>query len=1110
MRLSNQAVALLAGIICLVRRTISTPDVAFPVNSQVPPVAYTTRPYSFQFSATTFTSTTPPLSYEIGNAPDWLSIDSASRTLKGTPTKADVGAATFDLIARDASGTKSSSVTLVIASDTTITEGDSVTPALQSAGHVQEPSTLFLKPLSPFSIRFPESIFQGTSPATTHYAVSVNSSPLPSWVQFDAQTLLLTGTTPALALSSPQGQTYGVKLIASNVAGFEEAAVTFSIVIASRMLYFQKSVETVNVTKGQDFESSSLLDILYLDGNPLSATEIGSIDASLPSWLSINNTSLVLSGTAPQDLTSQTFGISVRDKSNDVAKISVTLQTQFVDTSATPVQLNLTVRQGEFLDYTLPSTILTGNDEASLDLGSSSNWLSFSKANSSLYGQVPRDLKTGPLDFTLSIARGEKKITYQLNLLVMSNTPSAQPSSSTSTLSTAGYTGDENTPDSTTKSSQDDTQVRPRHVVAIVVTSVCSVLAVTAIILCCVWWRRRRRRDNAAKEVSDDDRTGSAVLEEQHIVESDSVDLLGMGRNTRRTSSRRTTSGRQMSETPSKIPQIELPWPPDSLRRARSRLQKRHKSNYHESFDSNWGGLVQTRARTNHSSFLEEDMESNLPMPVEIPPPIPSYSPKRKQSAASSKIQKRKSSAISRDNRVSGVLLDVTNRQSVVPGRPSHTGIGHGAGILSPAAFRTTNPFRASQLADRSSWVTTYGTMLGKDKENNHLHASIISTDLNHFPVPPEAQGQRGDEIIVPGLVSPPPIKAPSDAQRRLEKPSLRLVTASPTNSITHSKDPETFTRLLKQFHTERARANLEGLSSHFSNASSRTPSISRFIPGTSAVRPSRSRTIAEEDDNPTTSPSPSALNLASSPPNWAKHTLSPLSAAAATPPLPSSHARSRAPQILSPAPHRPPTRFGLGVSGSHAQPSFRPQRTISVSSGQFSSALSSSSASGWEDYEIEGAASPSPSPLVARLYDTSASASGARRWEDRASVPSVAGLGGGAGGAVPPLVSPRLPFAGGVETEGDESEVGRAIVGALRRASAGSGLGSQGGGKGLQATEMRLVDGVRRMRVVSVDAGRSSVDTGEGSGGGSGGGGGVGVAWGGREKSQKGSLRFI
>ena len=160
----------------------AAPALAFPVNSQIPPVAFGSRAYSFTFSPTTFKSDRPEISYSLGNAPAWLSLDSTRRTLQGTPTAADVGPVTFELNAQDEDGQTPSSVTLMVVRNVNIRAGQSLLPFLRVAGSVSAQAILLLKPLEAFEIRLSPDAFTGASSSTAYYAVVSMSQNL---CQFD-------------------------------------------------------------------------------------------------------------------------------------------------------------------------------------------------------------------------------------------------------------------------------------------------------------------------------------------------------------------------------------------------------------------------------------------------------------------------------------------------------------------------------------------------------------------------------------------------------------------------------------------------------------------------------------------------------------------------------------------------------------------------------------------------------------------------------------------------------------------------------------------------------------------------------------------------------------
>jgi axial budding pattern protein 2 len=1038
--------------------------------------------------------------------------------LRGTPDEGDVGAVTFDLSATDTTGTTTVAVTLVVARSQSIGAGEPVLPSLSKVGSVQGPSTLFLRPLAPFSIPLSPQIFSGTSLSSTYYAVSANNSPLPPWIQFDPQQLRVAGTTPPILSSIEQQQTYGVKVVATDIVGFSESAAAFTTAVANRMFFFQSATTTLNVTKSEQFESPSYRDALYLDGSPISGGDLGTVQAVLPEWLSLDATTITLSGTPPTDFTAQLVTITAHDESGDVANLTVTLQSGSTSASAnatTGDTLNLKAQAGKYLNFKFDPSIIGVGDTVAIDLGSTASWLSFSETNMSLYGQVPDDIGASTENLALSVTKSGENTTYPIKLSIAAADLVASSSSSSSIVSTSTSAG--SAIGTATKAADQNAEGKPNHVLAIILTVILVSLAVLAIIVFCLWYRRRKQRKQRDKEVPGDDQAdagldGASGISEVSIGEA-LVNIPAIAASSRR------TSGQEMVQTPSKVPQVELPWAPDSLKKTRSRLQKKRPAKGHESFDSNWGGLVPTRSmRAESPSPSDQNEPMAVPFPP-APPPIPAYSPKRKQSLASSKITKRSNSRRSVDQRASGVLSNVTNRRSGLPSRYSNAGLGHGSGILTPS-LNSGNPYRNSKPPPtRSSWATTFAsTAAGKENK----HTSAAPSNLENFPVPAPSSHRRSSGSLAGLSDTKPSLAGLATAPT---KPSLRLVTASPSNS-TSQIDPEDFSSRREEYYRTRAKHRLEGNSMLFSNPSSRsrTPSLSRMLsPNHAARTPSSTFPIAEEEAS---SPELVSTYPTGTVTNWRK--LDPLGK---SPAVPLTHQTNS--HILAPIAQRPPTRRNDGTpvpfgGYGYGQTAARP---ISISSGQFSSALSSDG-SQWED-EILDVHSPhrggmSPDVLGGRIRSVSNAESATndmlnelrvararkggttpssrtKEWKSTASSsvssPSRAG---------PANQSPRLPFDNGRPSgDGEDREIGMAIQKALRRASQ---LGS-GRSRGL-----RLVD--KRKRIISVDGkdqdlnesdrGRrdASGATGDGSSPASTGRGRF--AWGGREKSQKGSLMFI
>lgn len=186
----------------------AAPTVSFPVNSQVPPVARISQPFSFIFSSSTFTSSSAStLSYSLTDPPSWLSIDSDSRTLYGTPQDGDVAAGTvvgvpIVLVATDSTGSTSQNATLVVSRDAGPTVEIPVSDQIQSLGAYSDPASILQYPENPFKIAFAQDTF--TDPMSSnlnYYAITIDNSPLPAWVSFDPEHTRICGDHASLLLS---------------------------------------------------------------------------------------------------------------------------------------------------------------------------------------------------------------------------------------------------------------------------------------------------------------------------------------------------------------------------------------------------------------------------------------------------------------------------------------------------------------------------------------------------------------------------------------------------------------------------------------------------------------------------------------------------------------------------------------------------------------------------------------------------------------------------------------------------------------------------------------------------------------------------------------------
>ncbi|KAJ5691454.1 hypothetical protein N7488_012189 [Penicillium malachiteum] len=388
----------------------------YPINSQLPPVARVSQLFRFVFAGSTFANSDSDTKYSLSDAPSWLSVDSGSRTLSGTPESGDTGAKTFKLIASKGSESDSMDVTLIITADEGPTEGMPLIQQLEAIGPVSYPSTLFIHPGRPFAIEFDPSTFQNTHPSTIYYGTSPNNAPLPSWITFDPAALKFVGNTPPFPGSGSQAFTF--QLIASDVAGYSAANMTFQLVIGPHILAFNETVQVFNLTRGDKFTSPDFQSLLSLDGSPVSSSDMTKIEANLPDWLSIDNKTLSLSGTPPKNAINQNITLTITDTYYDQADLMVRLD--FLELFLESVE-GCEATIGEDFEFVFNQSTVTDNS-VQLDVSlpeDVSSWLTYFPDNKTLYGHVPSDMKPQKFNMSLTAHQGDTEDAHNFELDVL-------------------------------------------------------------------------------------------------------------------------------------------------------------------------------------------------------------------------------------------------------------------------------------------------------------------------------------------------------------------------------------------------------------------------------------------------------------------------------------------------------------------------------------------------------------------------------------------------------------------------------------------------------------------------------------------------------------------
>ena len=734
----------LALILTLVAASaLAVPEFAFPINSQVPPVAYASQPYSFEFAAITFVSSDPQISYSIADGPGWLHVDSLNRLLTGTPLQEDVGANTFQLTALDATGRASTSVTLIVLESTKLRSNAPVLPQMQQVGPCSSPDSLLLHPLQPFELAFSQKTFSGTDHSTKYEAVSDDRSPLPSWIHFDPSGLLFKGISPPLVSPTLVPQTYGFLLVASNVPGFAEIAAHFHIVVGYNVLAFSDVSQDVNISTGVPFRTPSLRSSLRINGEAIADGQISSVTIDGPAWLRIDKNQISLSGTPPAAI-DLNVTIRVLDIYDDVANTTISLHAEPLLATSLGKIATVDIIPGEDFSYTVNDTAFPGYGRISADLSNAPNWLRFDEERRTLSGRPPLDLPRKTIITPIKFENATANVTGFVDIQRATITTFT----STETLQTTAmpHASKTSIPYNTSVATKHNTKRPVTAIILAIVFAAFGVLLVICLIL--LLMRRRQSKKKAANDPA-------------HVPGANPILPTPLSPST----GPPVTSPR---EPPIRPPRVDLTWTNDLSQMCMlSGMAQTQQTKYSRATQG--GGL------------LNEERDLFKREPAEGGSVVDGFTMKAARSSwQSSRKSVVKDFAADRnlENRDSFTTKRQPDRQSVVALPNRRSGAGHGAGIL--VRSHADSDHRLS----RDTWAS-----------NPPGESRRTTAVLDSFPNPPDDKSR--------------PVSV--ELLARSKSPS-QLVVSKDNNPVL------SFEARRQQWHTERARARLEG-TARFSNA---------------------------------------------------------------------------------------------------------------------------------------------------------------------------------------------------------------------------------------------------------------------------------------------------
>lgn len=629
----------------------------YPINAQLPPVACVSEPFRFTFSPSTFVGGGVGLTYSLVDAPQWLRIDSARRMLYGTPGTEDAGATQFLLVAADASGSTSMSVTLVVSKEPGPKSKSSILSELSKNGPTSSPATLHMYPGNAFVVDLNASeLFTNIDSTTVYYATSGENSPLPSWIGFDSSNFQFWGMTPSALPSDPQ--TFEFNLVASDVVGFSAATVSFDIAVSKHIITFTPPERTLNFTPGQPFSTPHFIGDLTIDNRTVSPKDLSVVKFDGPSWLSLDNQTVSLSGTAPENAGNENIKITVLDHFHDKATLGLQLRLSQLFSKGV-VSCNATI--GKDFSYTFDKLLLNGdNVELDVDLGDAPAWAKYDEKSWTLYGHVPDDEKPQNYSIKLVARRGSVTELRNLNLNVFEDD--------------AGVVDNQN--------SSGSTPHQPKAgIIAVAVVVPVVVVSGLLTFLCILCVRRRRCKIKEDQEAYNDKLAASPDMQDPDLAQRDD-EAISAGQG---------TCQRSSSSSDRSVPRLELPplWETESLARKEQKTPEIDNQAPRATFD--WGIITDGNQLSQGTPKRRNTATQTSPSSR--------WSDRRNSRREPLKpIQPR---SINRDSALSFKSKRYSKRSSgisVTSGLPVRlSGAGHGAGGFEP-------PVAAPQRLARASW----------------------------------------------------------------------------------------------------------------------------------------------------------------------------------------------------------------------------------------------------------------------------------------------------------------------------------------------------------------------------------------------------------------------
>ncbi|KAF1940786.1 hypothetical protein EJ02DRAFT_221194 [Clathrospora elynae] len=293
------------------------------------------------------------------------------------------------------------------------TAKDDISTSLSTAGPISGADTVTVKPSKPFSISSLSDTFSSSKARLSYSVLLSERTPLPAWISFDALSMRFAGTAPP----TDYPESFELLLIASDIPGFATSSVSFTMVITNHTLLFKPFSQTITVTAGSKVRGTDLNKKPFIDDSQVGDNETQSVTANIPAWLSFNNATFEIAGTAPSVLKSQDLTITAKAQSGDFAEytIHVVFQSELFAREIGTLSLTL----GEFFEYDISRSVLAKADESIIvDLASLAGYLHFDSTTLAISGSVSDDFAAQDAGNEATPEPEERKASWNLKGIV--------------------------------------------------------------------------------------------------------------------------------------------------------------------------------------------------------------------------------------------------------------------------------------------------------------------------------------------------------------------------------------------------------------------------------------------------------------------------------------------------------------------------------------------------------------------------------------------------------------------------------------------------------------------------------------------------------------------